>query len=100
MSRVKKLEVTLLFSHYLFISVKRKWAECTKIHVEFPEEKAQITVSCRDLELMRDMDSLYLLQFSCDQVSSAGTRFLAASLICGRDLNYGRDLLGSAVLKC
>ena len=31
--------------------------------------------------------------------SSVATRFLAASLISGRDLNCGRDLFGSVVLK-
>ena len=46
-----------------------------------------------------DLDSLYLLQFSCDQVSSVATRFLATSLISGRDLNFGCDLFGSVILK-
>ena len=59
----------------------------------FLKRKAQFTVSGRDL------DSLYLFQFSCDDVSSVATRFLAASLISGRNLNCGRDLFGSVVLK-
>ena len=51
------------------------------------KRKAQFTVSGRDL------DSLYLFQFSCDQASLVATKFLAASLI------SGRDLYGSVVLK-
>ena len=33
------------------------------------------------------------------QVSSVATKFLAASLISGSDLNCGRDLFGSVFLK-
>ena len=37
--------------------------------------------------------------FNCDPVSSVAIGFLAALLISGRDLNYGRNLFGSIVLK-
>ena len=37
------------------------------------------------------------IPFSCS--SSVATRFLAALLISGHDLNCGRDLFGSVVLK-
>ena len=77
-----------------------------KVQVEFQEEKAQITVSCRDLGLMSrpgfPLSTLVQLRpgfFSCDQVSSVATRFLAVSLISGCDLNYGHDLFSSFVLK-
>ena len=45
------------------------------------------------------MGSLYLLQFSCEQVSSVATKFLAASFISGRDLNCGRDQVSSFATK-
>ena len=85
---------------------QKKMGRMHKDPVEFPEEKAQITVSCRDLGLMSrpgfPLSTSVQLKpgfFSCDQVSLVATKFLAASLISGRDLNYGRYLFGSVVLK-
>ena len=43
------------------------------------------------------VDVVTWIPFICS--SSVATIFLAASLISGRDLNWGRDLFGSVVLK-
>ena len=64
-----------------------------KLQVDFTKEKAQSTVSCRDL------DFSYLHSFVCDLVTSVATWFLAVALISGRDINYSRDLVGSVVFK-
>ena len=70
-----------------------------KLQVEFLKESPVYCPRSRPQAGVATWISLRLLLISCDLVTSVATRFLAAAWINGRDIVYGRDLVGSAFLK-